>query len=129
MSHLINQDFLSCLYVLTSQQPSLHAKKNLPRNQINNRSANGMFCLLIHQKHYLKSFINDSDSWWEAGRRELYTEYSFVFYLLAWVAMLPNRRKKKTTTKHKNNSSANKTKHTYESDRSHFFKVTFFHVS
>ena len=83
VSRLINQNFLSGLYNLTSQHPSLHVKKNLPRNQINNGSANSMFCLLIHQKHYLKSFIIDSDSWWEAGRRKLYNEYSFVFHLLA----------------------------------------------
>jgi len=94
MSHLINQGFLSGLYTLTSQQPSLHAKKNVPRNQINNRSAKGMFCLLIHQKHYLKSFIIDSDSLWEAGKRELCTEYSFVFHLLPLVVMLPNRKRK-----------------------------------
>lgn len=35
MSHLINQGFLSSLHIFTSQQISLHAKKNLPRNQIN----------------------------------------------------------------------------------------------
>lgn len=94
MSHLINQGFLSSIYILPSQQQSLPAKKKLPRNQINNWSANGVFCLLIHQKHYLKIFIIDSDSWWEAERRELQTEYSFVFHLPAWVAMLPKRKKK-----------------------------------
>lgn len=84
----------SGLYTLTSQQPPLHAKKNVPTNQISNRSANGMFCLLSHQKDYLKSFIIDSDSWWEAGRRELYTQHSFGFHLLALAAMLPDGKKK-----------------------------------